>query len=74
MPAMVEEYPRNLVELNANCTSEEGVPGLASESASVDTYRRGLLKLIEADPALLLSSSMVEHSAVNRRVVGSSPT
>jgi hypothetical protein len=25
-------------------------------------------------PALLLSSSMVEHSAVNRRVVGSSPT
>ena len=53
---------------------ESRVPGFESESASVDTYRHRLLKLIEADLALLLSSSMVEHSAVNRRVVGSNPT
>src|ERR1700693_1623142 len=31
-------------------------------------------RALRARPATLLSSSMAEHSAVNRRVVGSSPT
>ena len=31
-------------------------------------------RLFAVNPPLFLDSSMVEHSAVNRRVVGSSPT
>ena len=34
----------------------------------------GLYAVLKAHAFVILDSSMVEHSAVNRRVVGSSPT
>ena len=39
-----------------------------------DDYRINLYEVLKVQTLIILDSSMVEHSAVNRVVVGSSPT
>ena len=70
----------DLTQFNISGGNDEGVPPVpipntevkpfSAESTWLDTARED-----RSLPALIfLSSSMAEHSAVNRRVVGSSPT
>ena len=53
--------------------SKTSSPDRFSLARRFDSGARGLIKWAYS-AALILSSSMVEHSAVNRRVVGSNPT
>ena len=64
---VMRQHDRNICEADVRCHSVE-------DSKVANFGKDSLCEVLKVRYPLFLDSSMVEHSAVNRVVVGSSPT